>query len=84
MRVGTSTLIGVWEHASVLVPSPNQLLLYTLTVNFARGKFMDEKLMEAMAVVKEILHRGNDAVIRKKSGGIVVLEEKKTIRYSAQ
>lgn len=45
---------------------------------------MDEKLMEAMAVVKEILHRGNDAVIRKKSGGIVVLEEKKTIRYSAQ
>lgn len=45
---------------------------------------MDEKLMEAMAAVKEILHRGNDAVIRKKGGGIVVLEEKKTIRYSAQ
>lgn len=45
---------------------------------------MDEKLMEAMAVIKEILRRGNDAVVRKKGDGVIVLEEKKTIRYSAQ
>lgn len=45
---------------------------------------MDEKLMEAMAAIKEILRRGNDAVIRKKGDGVVVLEDKKTIRYSAQ
>lgn len=42
---------------------------------------MDEK---AIAAILAILQRGNDALVRKKSGGVVVLEEKKTIRYSAQ
>ena len=42
---------------------------------------MDEK---AIAAILAILQRGNDAVIRKKNGGIVVLEEKKTIRYGAR
>lgn len=45
---------------------------------------MDEKLREAMVAIKEILRRGNDAVVRKKGDGVIVLEEKKTIRYSAQ
>lgn len=42
---------------------------------------MDEK---AIAAIMAILQRGNDAVVRKKGGGVVVLEEKMTIRYSAQ
>lgn len=42
---------------------------------------MDEK---AIAAILAILQRGNDALVRKKCGGVIVLEEKKTIRYSAQ
>lgn len=42
---------------------------------------MDQKAIE---VIMAILQRGNDAVIRKKGDSIIVLEEKKTIRYSAQ
>lgn len=38
MRAGTSALIGVKEHASVLVPSPNQYLLYIINSKIARGK----------------------------------------------
>ena len=40
---------------------------------------MDEKIMQ---VIEAILRRGNDAVVRKKGDGVIVLEEKKTIRYS--
>lgn len=40
---------------------------------------MDEK---AIQVIEAILQRGNDAVIRRKGGGVIVLEEKKTIKYS--
>lgn len=32
----------------------------------------------------EIVKRGNDAEVRKKNGNIVVLEVKKTIKYSTQ
>lgn len=39
---------------------------------------MDEKLW---AVIKAILDRGNDALIRKKASGILILEEKKKIVY---
>lgn len=42
---------------------------------------MDQKAIEA---IMAILQRGNDAVIRKKGNSVIVLEEKKTIRYSAQ
>lgn len=42
---------------------------------------MDKKAIEAILA---ILQRGNDAIIRKKGDSIIVLEEKKTIRYSAQ
>lgn len=42
---------------------------------------MDKKAIEAILT---ILQRGNDAIIRKKGDSIIVLEEKKTIRYSAQ
>lgn len=35
-----------------------------------------------MDTVDDILKRGNDAVIRKKQGGYVVIENKKTIKYS--
>ncbi len=42
---------------------------------------MDQKAIEA---IMAILQRGNDAVIRKKGDSVIVLEEKKTIRYSAQ
>lgn len=43
---------------------------------------MDEKAI--IQVIKEILKNGNDAVVRRKGNGVVVLEEKKTIKYSAQ
>lgn len=39
---------------------------------------MDEK---AWAVILAILERGNDAVIRKKEGGFLILEEKKKTVY---
>lgn len=39
---------------------------------------------EAIKAVEAILKRGNDAVIRRKGDGYIVLEEKKTIVYTAQ
>ena len=41
---------------------------------------MDEK---AWTVIKSIIQRGNDAVIRKKGDGYIVLEDKRTIKYSS-
>ena len=40
---------------------------------------IDSKAVEAM---KEILRRGNKAVIQRQGGGVVVMEEKRTIKYS--
>lgn len=40
---------------------------------------MDEK---AWAIIKAIIAKGNDAVIRKKGDGYIVLEDKRTIKYS--
>ena len=40
---------------------------------------MDEKAIQA---IMAILRRGNDAVVRKKGDGVIVLEDKKTIKYS--
>lgn len=37
--------------------------------------------MNAWAVIKEIIRRGNDAVVRKKDDGYIVMEDKKTIQY---
>jgi hypothetical protein len=42
---------------------------------------MTEQLIQA---VEAILKRGNDVEIRRKGDGYVVLEVKKTIKYSAQ
>lgn len=39
---------------------------------------------EAIKAIEAILKRGNDAVIRRKGDGYIVLEEKKTIVYTAQ
>ena len=41
---------------------------------------MDEK---AWAIIKAIISKGNDAVVRKKGEGYIVLEEKRTIKSSA-
>lgn len=41
---------------------------------------MDEK---AIAAILDILKRGNDALIKRKSDGYIILEVKKTIKYSA-
>ena len=41
---------------------------------------IDEK---AWAVIKAIIAKGNDAVVRKKGDGYIVLEEKRTIKYSS-
>lgn len=40
---------------------------------------MDEKLMQA---IEAIIRRGNDAEIRRKGDGYIVLEVKKTVKYS--
>lgn len=37
---------------------------------------------DIMRAVEAILKRGNDAEIRRKSDGYIVLEVKKTIKYS--
>lgn len=37
---------------------------------------------EATAVIEEIISKGNDAQVRKKGDGVVVLEVKKTIKYT--
>lgn len=34
-------------------------------------------------VIQEILKNGNDAVVRRKGSGVIILEEKKKIKYSA-
>ena len=39
---------------------------------------MDEK---AWAAIKQIVNRGNDAVIRKRGSGYIVLEDKRIIKY---
>ena len=36
---------------------------------------------EALKVIEAILRRGNDAEIRRKNNGYIVLEVKKTIKY---
>lgn len=41
---------------------------------------MDEKTIK---VIEDILKRGNDAEIRRKGSGYIVLEVKKTIKHSA-
>ena len=38
---------------------------------------------EALKVIEAILKRGNDAEIRRKGDGYIVLEVKKTIKYTA-
>lgn len=40
---------------------------------------MNDKLMQA---IEAIIRRGNDAEIRRKGDGYIVLEVKKTIKYS--
>lgn len=40
---------------------------------------LDDKVKEA---VEAILQRGNDAVIRRKGDGVIVLEEKRKIIYN--
>ena len=40
---------------------------------------MDDKLTQA---IEAIIRRGNDAEIRRKGDGYIVLEVKKTIKYS--
>ena len=39
---------------------------------------------DIMRAVEAILKRGNDAEIRRKGDGYIVLEVKKTIKYSTQ
>ena len=43
---------------------------------------MNEKQM--LETIKAILRKGNDAEVKRKGDGYIVLEVKKTIKYSAQ
>ena len=42
---------------------------------------MDE---EAWAIIKAIISKGNDAVVRKKGNGYIVLEDKREIKFQAK
>lgn len=42
---------------------------------------MDEK---AWAIIKAIISKGNDAVVRKKGNGYIVLEDKREIKFQAK
>lgn len=42
---------------------------------------MDEK---AWAIIKAIISKGNDAVVRKKGEGYIVLEDKREIKFQAK
>lgn len=44
-----------------------------------KGNDMDEKTIQT---IEAIIKRGNDAEVRKKGDGVIVLEVKKTIKYS--
>lgn len=37
----------------------------------------------ALTAIQSIVQRGNDAVIRKKGDGYIVLEDKRTIKYQS-
>lgn len=39
---------------------------------------------QTIKAIEAILKRGNDAVVRRKGDGYIVLEEKRTIKYSTQ
>ena len=39
---------------------------------------------QTIKAIEAILKRGNDAVVRRKGDGVIVLEEKRTIKYSTQ
>ena len=39
---------------------------------------------QTIKAIEEIVRRGNDAEIRRKGDGYIVLEVKKTIKYSTQ
>lgn len=41
---------------------------------------MDEK---AWAVIMAIIEKGNDAVVRKRGDGYIILEDKRTIQYKS-
>lgn len=41
------------------------------------------ELNRAVETVREILKRGNDAEVRRKGSGFIVMEVKKTIKYTA-
>lgn len=42
---------------------------------------MDEK---AWAIIMSIIAKGNDAVVRKKGDGYIVLEDKREIKFQAK
>ena len=42
---------------------------------------MDEK---AWAIIKAIIQRGNDAVVRKRGDGYIVLEDKREIKFQTK
>lgn len=43
----------------------------------------EAELQKAVEAVREILKRGNDAEVRRKGGGFIVLEVSKKIKYTA-
>lgn len=43
----------------------------------------DQTVQQTMKAIETILKRGNDVEIRRKGDGYIVLEVKKTIKYSA-
>ncbi len=51
----------------------------TKKIRFGEDLKMDKKTIE---IIESIIKRGNDAKIRRKGNGYVVVEVKETIKYS--
>ena len=45
---------------------------------------MTQADLKAWTIIKEIIQRGNDAVVRKKGDGYIILEDKREIKFQAK
>lgn len=48
------------------------------------NQIMTQADLKAWTIIKEIIQRGNDAIVRKKGCGYIVLEDKREIKFQAK
>lgn len=72
--------IGFGDSADILYARSEELEKEMIP-GFAESRGKREST--AWEIVRGIIRRGNDAVIRKKGDGFVVMEDKRTIKYKS-